>query len=354
MNIVTSLCVDEDGQEASRYAQLLDMQAEQRRRVYWQCVVVFFASSVRCNPGARHLFFTNDQAPAGWRGLDYRAFLARIGVEIRLLPFTSFVPPPGFSTDFRNGFYKLEVLQALADPALGPSSVLFDSDCVWTRPVPELARRLETSNQLLLLDVQAGSTPDDQVAGLSRRAIGALYREIYPGYPAAVPTFFGGEVVGGSQATLAALLADLQATWQHLQRAYPAAPPRFSTQESIYDGDEYVMNLVYNRRPWPWLDASPYLRRIWTSHRYTNVLPTDAALPLWHLPSEKLQGLPVLCRQALNPASDFWRVPLAGFGTYLGRYLGLTAWAPQRLLALSTKLPRAWVLVKRLKRLVLQ
>ena len=351
MDIATSLCVDDRRHPASRYAQLLDVKADQRRQIYWRCVVVFFATSVRCNPTLRHVLYTNDDAPGSWNKIDYRAFLSELGVEIRQLPFTDFQPPAGFSTEFRNAFYKLEVMQTLASPTAGPSSVLFDSDCVWTRPAAELAPLLTAGAGPLLLTVLVDSTPDTKIEGLSRREIGYLYRKIYPDYPVHVPTYFGGEIIGGSRMELAHLTAELWATWQHLQRAYPTEPPRFSNQESLYDNDEYVLNLVLNRRPkLAWVDASPFIRRIWTSHRFTNVKPTDAQLPIWHLPSEKLQGLPVLCRRALAPNSQFWRVPLPSFGAYLGRYLGVTAptWAPQRLLALATKLPRMLVLVKRL------
>ncbi|WP_210520965.1 hypothetical protein [Hymenobacter terricola] len=350
MDIVTSLCVDDEQHPASRYAQLLDVKADQRRRIYWQCAVVFFATSLRCNPTNRHLFYTNDAGPAVWHEVDYRAFLQGLGVEIRVLPFTDFQPPAGFSTDFRNAFYKLEVLQALARAEAGDSSVLLDSDCVWTRPAPALHPQIAAGPGLLLLNVLIETTPDTKIEGLSRRDMGELYQEIYPDYPPAVPTFFGGEIVGGRRTELARLVAELRATWQHLLRAYPTAPPRFCTQESIYDNDEYVMNLVLNYHPRPWIDASPHIRRIWTSHRFTNVQPTDAQLPIWHLPSEKLQGLPTLCRRALAPHSQFWQVPLTGFGAYLGKYLGVTAptWAPQRLLALANKLPRVLVLAKRL------
>ncbi len=350
MDIVTSICVDDARHPASRYAQLLDVKADHRRRIYWQCVVVFFASSRRCNPTARHLLYTNDAAPVVGRRVDYRAFLRELGVQVRPLPFTEFQPLAGASTDFRNAFYKLEVLQALAAPGAAPCSLLLDSDCVWTRPAPALPQVLATGPGLLLLNVLADTTPDTKIEGLSRRDMGQLYREIYPDYPAAVPTFWGGEVVGGSRAGLARLVAELRATWQHLRQAYPTAPPRFCTQESIYDNDEYVLNLVLNHHPRPWVAASPFIRRLWTSHRYTNVQAADAQLPIWHLPSEKLQGIPVLCRRALRPHSRFWRVPLAGFGTYLGQYLGVVGsrWSYPRLRALATKLPRVWVLAKRL------
>lgn len=347
MDIVTSLCVDDARHPAAYYDQLQDVNADERRRIYWQCVTVFFATSVRCNPTARHVLYTNDRGPTTWRGHDYKAFLRELGVDIRQMPFERFQPPAGFSEKFRNGFYKLEVMQALAQPDAGAHSLLLDSDCVWTRPEPGLEAALR-AGQLLLFDISG--EPDTEVIGLSRRHIGTLYRQIFPGYPTETPHYFGGELVGGSRSCFADIMATLTPMWQHIVAAYPDEPPRFANGESIFDGDEYLTILAYNCLPRPWMDARAFIRRIWTAYRYSDVRPSDLHLPIWHLPSEKLQGLPVLSRLVLNPRSRFWQVPLPELGRYLGRYLGVprSLVHPQRLLSLSTKLFTAWRLTKRL------
>lgn len=350
MAIVTSLCVDTAGAPASVYPQLLDVGAEQRRRVYWQCTMVFFATSVRCNPGVRHLFYTNDEAPANWGGVDFRAFLAELGVETRLLPFVEFCPPPQFGTEFRNAFYKLEVLRELARPDADAGSLLLDSDCVWTRPMPALLELLRQPQTLLLLDAEPDTGPDTKVHGLSRRDIGDLYRQLDPAYPVAVPRHYGGEILGGSRDRLAELAGRLHTLWHNVLRDYPAAPPRFASGRSLFDGDEYLTSFVYNSLAQPGLDASPFIRRIWTSYRKTDVRPTDMELGIWHLPNEKNQGLPLLCRRVLDRNSLFWRTPPADLAPYLGRFLGVPQplWQPQRLLILARKLPRLLVLARRL------
>lgn len=61
--LATWLYADPEGSE-SRYSQVegrsssADFQA-----VYWRCVVLFFATSVRHNPDARHLLYTNVSVP---------------------------------------------------------------------------------------------------------------------------------------------------------------------------------------------------------------------------------------------------------------------------------------------------
>jgi hypothetical protein len=347
MNIVTSLCVDDARHPASYYDQLQDVNADGRRRTYWQCVMVLFGSSVRCNPGARHILYTNDRASTRWQGIDYQQRLRDMGVEVRQLPFDHFQPPAGASRKFRNGFYKLEVMRELARPDAGDTSLLLDSDCVWSRPDAELERTLN-SGRLLLFDIS--SAPDTKIIDLSRRDMGQLYREIFPDYPTETPLHFGGELVGGSRACFAELLRELETVWQRILTQYPTEPPRFCNGESVFDNDEYVTTLAYNRLPGGWTDASPFIRRIWTAFRYSDVRPTDLQLPIWHLPGEKLQGLAALSRQVLQPRSRFWLVPLPELGRYLGRYLGVphNPWQPQRLLALAHRLPTALQLTRRL------
>ena len=150
------------------------MSADKRRQVYWQCTAVFFTTSVRCNPTARHLLYTNDQEAASWNDIDFRAFLNELGVGIKLLPFKSFRPPAHFVTEFRNAFYKLDVLLALSQPDASSYSPLLDSDCVWTRPASAFFRLIQ-SDLLLLLDSKPESLPDTKIHGFSHRDMGNLY-----------------------------------------------------------------------------------------------------------------------------------------------------------------------------------
>ncbi|GAB3287282.1 hypothetical protein [Hymenobacter tenuis] len=347
MDIVTSLCVDDARHPASYYDQLQDVTANQRRRVYWQCAMVFFATSTRCNPTAGHVLYTNDKGPTVWHGTDYREFLRGLGVRIQEMEFEQYQPPANFSGKFRNGFYKLEVMSALSGPQAADCSLLLDSDCVWTRNSAELEAAVG-SGSLLLYDMSSG--PDDKIFGLSRRDMGDLYRQLFPDFPETAPYYYGGELVGGTRGCFRELIATIAQQWNHIISTYKQQPPRFCNQESIFDNDEYITIPAYNSLPRPKLNAQPFIRRMWTAYRYSDVRDSDLDLPIWHMPSEKLQGIPVLDKLVVTPGSSFWRVPQPELAHYLGRYLGVphSLLNPQRLLSLASKLPTAWRLAKRL------
>jgi hypothetical protein len=208
------------------------------------------------------------------------------------------------------------------------------------------------SDVLLLLDAEPESLPDTKIHGLSRRDMGDLYRELDPEYPVAVPIHFGGEIIGGSRERLAEVADQLSAFWKKIVREYPTSPPRFRSNRNIFDGDEYMTSFVCNRLPRPWTDASPFIRRIWTTYQNTNVRAADVHLSIWHLPNEKMQGLPILCQKVVKRDSRFWRIQPEALAEYLGSYLGVPhpIWRPRRLLILATKLPRLLLIVKRLLR----
>ncbi len=107
-------------------------------------------------------------------------------------------------------------------------------------------------------------------------------------------------------------------------------------------GDEYVTSFGYSRLPYPWTDASLFIRCIWTSYQKNNVRLADVALSIWYLPNEKMQGLPVLSRKVVQLNSRFWNLPPEALADYIGSYLGVPhpIWRPRRLLTLAAKLPR--------------
>jgi hypothetical protein len=83
---------------------------------------------MRCNPDTRHILYTSDKEESTWDNTDFRQFLTELGAGIKELVFDKIRPLEHFVTEFRNAFYKLDVLHSLAQPEMGTCSLLLDSE----------------------------------------------------------------------------------------------------------------------------------------------------------------------------------------------------------------------------------
>ena len=320
IHIATSLCAGSRG-DRSKYPQLGGLGSRQRRHSFWRCVVVFFASSLRCNPAASHVLFTNDRRPPRVDGVDVERLLSDWGVSIVQLPFT-FLPPRHASRSFRNTYYKLDAIKALGAHA-SDMAMHLDADCIWTRsgkPLFDFVR----SDRLTLYDVYRRSDPSEKAGDLTAFEMADLYRAIDPQYPEPTPTRFGGELIAGRAEWLSEIGSQLTEVFADLAASYAGAPPRFTNGRTIFDGEEYLSCFVLNKF-WRnrWQDAGEYIKRIWLTNVYSNMDPTDLQKIVWHMPAEKQQGFPLLFREATDPGSDFFRVPIEEFAAYLGEYVGI-------------------------------
>lgn len=325
MNIVTSICVDEDEDENDNdvlYPATLGASGNQRKVIYWKCVAVFFATSVRCNPVAKHILYTNDKHPVIFKDLDLKQFLAGLGVDIRIVSFKHFKPPAGYSKVFKNAFYKLDVMRQLGMGEENENSVLLDSDCVWTKYNNEIEDLLK-SHDVLLYDMYKSYQSKKGKFYNVRVKLGELYKEINPGYPKVEPTQFGGEFVAASNKNFR-LIADLMyEAFTQIISSFKDKSLKLDDGRRLFDGMEFLTSYVYNSMPLKYFNAKDFISRIWSALKFTNATAEDMRLTVWHLPSEKTQGFPLVYKKIIDKNSDFWSVPLADFNTYLGKYLGV-------------------------------
>lgn len=328
INIVTSICVDTSLEEsASKYPQLGNPSAKERRKLYWKLATTFSFSSLRCNPQNRHIIFTNDEAPVKIGRIDLKEELQKRGIEIQILPFETFVPPSGSSKTFRNAFYKLDVIKALGEIE-NSSSILLDSDCLWTQPNEEL-KSIISCGKILLYDPFNRIDPfQREPAGLSRADIGKLYSSIDPDYPEPYPIWYGGELIAGRHNKLKKIAEELESFFHIVTKMAKENALLFSNGQSIFDGDEFISTYVYNKQSYneqgvEIVEAGAYLKRIWTAYHLNTIEAPDINIPIWHLPSEKTSGLQQVFNEAIRDSSEFWRVPLQDFNRYLGEYVGV-------------------------------
>lgn len=339
MNIVTSICVDEDEKDKDViYPATLGASSDQRKIIYWKCVAVFFATSVRCNPTAKHILYTNDKHPVIFRGLDLKQFLVDLGVDIRIVPFKHFKPPVGFSKVFKNAFYKLDVMRELGMGEENEYSVLLDSDCVWTKPNNDIEEMLKSSDVLLYDMYKSYQSTKGKFYNV-RVKLGELYKEINPGYPKVEPTQFGGEFVAAKNKNFKVMADLMYEAFTLIISNFKDKSLKLDDGRRLFDGMEFLTSYVYNSMPLRYFNAKDFISRIWTALKFSNTSIEDVRLTVWHMPSEKTQGFPLLYQNIINKNSKFWQVPLADFNIYLGKYLGVPRqYTPQRYLMLSEKI----------------
>jgi len=318
--IATSLCAGSAG-DRSDYPQLGGLRAGRRRRSFWKCVAVFFASGRRCNPDAELMLFTNDRKPPVIDGVNVGSLLAGWGVSIVQTPFT-FMPPRHASGSFRNTYFKLDAVKALG--AYRDDFVMhLDADCLWTRPGDKL-RRYAESDRLTLYAVYGRPGPAEKAGDLTGHEMAALYRRIDPGYPESAPVRFGGELIAGRGEWFAEIDSQLTDVFAGLVQRSRREPPRFANGRTVFDGEEYLSCFVLNKF-WGsrWQDAAEYVKRIWDTNVYSNASPDDLGKTVWHMPAEKQRGFPLLFREVVSPDSEFFHVPLDRFAAYLGEFVGI-------------------------------
>ena len=308
--------------------------------VYWRCVVDFFATSARVNPGAVHRLYTNVDAVPDVDGLDTGAFLRRLGVETVVLPYVS-RPPDGWFPAWANQFYVLDVAAHLAEtlPTSDAVGVLLDSDCVVTRPVGPL---VEAARHHGALTLDVGIGPDEDIHGLTPRQMGRLFAELEGAggdgeAPAA--TYSGGELLAATRRTLRAITAEARAVWPELRRRHAEGLPKFNEEA-------HLLSYAYHRMGLEVGTADPFAARMFTWFGDPALPERTADLMVWHLPNEKRLGMRRLFRAVRDERSWFWTLPPdAAWRERLGRTLGVprrtpTKWARDLGRAVRDKLER--------------
>ncbi len=273
--------VSDDADEASVFPGVSgDSSDKGFQDVYWRCVVVFFWSSLRFNPEARHVFYTNAPLPVV-DGLDVGDWFARAGIETVCLPITHRLPPAA-TASFGNQFYLLDVIaHAAADPGGTGAFMLLDSDCLWNGAGDPFWEAIARDG---VLTYPLWYSEDEIINGVSRRTLGEIHRDFYGEAPAETPKYFGGELFAAGGAALSDIARESAAAWEMNLAALRDGRPWCREEAQL-------LSIVHQRLGLTTSDASRLFKRIWTDHRtFRNVAAADASLPLWHLPAEKQFG----------------------------------------------------------------
>ena len=296
-DVLATWLVADTKSHASFFPQAgLDSSSAGFQDIYWRCVVCFFASSRRVGNRARHLFYTNVERIPHVDGFDVAGALARLDVEVRVLPIKSRLGVEKVSA-WNNQFYILDIIEDLFRSSDCENVAVFDSDCVWVRPADEL---LADVSQRGILSLCIPYALDHRVNGASRREMRQAAEQLTGRPLRRAPYYSGGELFAARFDYLQKVHAVAQQMWAQLQ----AAPPG---ELAIYE-EGHLLSIIYELMEIPVGTADPHIRRMWTALRLYNVTweDVDSSRCVWHLPTEKKTGFADLFAAVRDEGSWFW------------------------------------------------
>lgn len=277
----TAICtwfVADDANTATFFPQVGSRSdAPETQAVYWRCTVCFFASSLALNPAARHLFFTNTRVPV-IDGLDLAQLFARWGVEVIDLPIT-YRLPRGAVGSWGNQFYIFDVLDWFDAQAPASRLIVLDSDCIWLRPVDEMERAIDEYGALTYELGDDEHAAGSAINGLSREGM-AQFLADHGGSASERIAYFGGEIYAASLAETRRIVAHARTLWPVVVAQSPDAPKE----------EAHLLSIIYALEGVVAQTGNPFIRRMWTTFHYHNLLSKDRDLTIWHLPAEKKTG----------------------------------------------------------------
>jgi hypothetical protein len=281
-------------------------------KVYLACALAFFASSIRFNSTANHIFCTNLQQLPTIDGIDFQQILTDWGVKVKHLPF-HYLPPKNLVNRFGNTLYKIDLFREIAQSG-NEYNMIVDIDCVCIQNVLPLLE-LVKSGKMLLCDVKDTCTD-----------LFPLYQKIDPQYPNPKPIHLGGGFMMGSKEQF--IRCEVDSVWlmNRLKEFEVDNPPIFNNGMSIYEGDELFTSFTLNKFFSDYIDVSStykYLCIVGTVKEHYNVKPEMLQTMILHLYTEKSTGFQFLLPKLLDNTSEFWTLPLDKFPTYVGGFFGI-------------------------------
>jgi hypothetical protein len=329
MDIISTWIYLDSPEESSEYPQVgKGSHLPEFQKVYWRCVAVFFALSTQSNPTRRHMLFSNVEAEhlPEVDGLDLKSFLSERNVEVVTLPLT-WQTPEGYFGKWRNQFYIFDILKFLEvqNSAVTPNDlrsngvnsepavIVLDSDCIVNRPLDGLFAGIRKHG---LMALPMHYTLDHNINGVTRVDMRRIFAELDGGKdPGQNPEYYGGEIFAATLTNIRAINQIAPGVWNNMMERHRAGTQKLNEEA-------HFLSYCYHRIGGE-ASLERFIKRIWTSPKYSNVQTADFELPIWHLPSEKTGGIALLFRHLKQ---EHWT--LAALGGILGvpkrtRYLNL-------------------------------
>lgn len=323
-DIISTWIYLDSPEERSEYPQVgQQSHLFEFQKTYWKCIAVFYACSVHFNPGKRHILFTNkpeSELPVV-DGLDLRAMLEGLNVEVVTFPMT-WQTPPGYYPKWRNQFFVFDIFRYFEDHVADPNAafVLLDSDCIIRHSLDELFAQIR-QNGVMVLPIPFEE--DHDINGITRKDMRAIYTELDGKDPGFNPVYYGGEF-------FAATLDNVKRVNQMFPPVWDTMMQRFKEGKKKFHYEGPTLSYLYYRIG-KFGTAEKFIKRIWTSIKFSNVESRDFDLHIWHVPAEKKEGIALLLNKIVT--GTFFQKDDKALVKEMGGYLGI----PKRTKYLNVK-----------------
>ena len=301
VNYIATWFYKESAEEASFYPQMGQKgDSALVHSIYMQIQVPFFRTFQHYNPSARLLFFSN------LKKQELPAFLQRLfdtlNVETVTLSYTC-KPPKNWYSAWQNQFYLYDILRYM-EGRMQPDDALLvtDADCLCRTSLKSLFDKTREKGSALyefITDRKAN------INGVTLPEMDEFYEACYHKKPQQPITYYGGEFI--------CLRGDLIA---RINKTYPELwhfnLQRTDSRQSRLNEEAHVLSILAEHLQFRNRIANDYVKRMWTSPQFNNIMPEDMNIPVWHLPYEKKRGLYRLFRyiekrQGLGEEKSFWK-----------------------------------------------
>ncbi|MDJ0897288.1 MAG: hypothetical protein QNJ55_00640 [Xenococcus sp. MO_188.B8] len=306
-------------EEESLYPQVGGKSSSKEfQEIYLRCVIVFFSSSLRQNPNANHILFTNLELFPDIGNFKAQDFLNKNGIKLITLPLT-YKTPKYFYGSWRNQFYLFDILKYLSKiDENNQKYIILDSDCVWVNSAKRISDDLDKYG-ILGYRMDRRSTND-----LSGKDLKEIYKELSNHEMKQIPYYFGGEWIAACGNFIKIISKEVDPVWNNCLKRFNENKPKLLEEA-------YVLSYIYHKLGFEEATANSYIRRIWglnysPSGEPSEIVTAEQALELtiWHLPGQKKYGFKRLFGQVIKPNSKFWSLDLENeFKHYLGCFMGI-------------------------------
>jgi hypothetical protein len=337
--IATWFVADKPGEETNFPQVGGTSSSAEFQKIYWRCVADFFASSLRHNPGAAHLLFTNTDIPIV-DDVNLSELFRNWGVQVIILPIT-FRLPRSAAKSWGNQLYILDIIKFAAKNMETDNMVVLDCDCVWTSTAERISEAISQFGCLTYTLNDRHYPWNAPINGVSRQEMAAALHKWTADCVIDVREemrnvssvhYHGGEIFAATREVCCRMAILINSLWDWLVKA--------GIQGHGIKEEAHFLSILYAAASYSNYTANPFIKRMWTTFHLNNIERSDCDLAIWHLPAEKKTGFRRLFREITGSRREAWATaPNPEYNNMQARFLGVPRRdAKKLLLDISLKL----------------